>query len=119
MSNPSYHTSRPKMSREMRAKQFMPFAALKGLTEALQAQEKVVVPQVQLSEDQLAALDEKMHRITAGSIIRVVYYHRGEYLEKTGMVAKILPGERILQVVNTRICFDDIYDITLQEEGNI
>ncbi|MCR4587161.1 MAG: YolD-like family protein [Lachnospiraceae bacterium] len=103
------------MSREMRAKQFMPFAALKGLTEALQAQEKIVVPQTQLSEDQLAKLDEKMHQITAGSLITVVYYCRGEYLQKTGMVAKILPDARILQVVNTKIDFDMIYDITLPD----
>ena len=31
---------RPKMDREERAKQFMPFAALKGYTEALRKKEK-------------------------------------------------------------------------------
>ncbi|MCR5031694.1 MAG: YolD-like family protein [Lachnospiraceae bacterium] len=103
------------MSREMRAKQFMPFAALKGLTEALQAQEKIVVPQAELSEDQLADLDEKMHRLHAGSLVTVVYYQKGEYLKKTGMVAKILPQARQLQVVNTRIDFDAIYSIDVLE----
>ena len=31
-----------------RAKQFMPFSALKGLDEALRAKEKIVVPKVEL-----------------------------------------------------------------------
>ena len=36
------------MSRENRAKQFMPFAALKGLEEALEKKEKIVVPKAEL-----------------------------------------------------------------------
>lgn len=35
-------TQRPKMSREERAKQFMPFAALKGYEEALREKERQV-----------------------------------------------------------------------------
>ena len=34
--------NRPKMSREDRAKQFMPFAALKGYSEALRKKEKEI-----------------------------------------------------------------------------
>ena len=40
-----------KMNREERAKQFMPFAALKGYPEALRKKEKVVVPKKELSEE--------------------------------------------------------------------
>lgn len=39
--------NRPKMSREDRAKQFMPFAALKGYPEALRKKEKEVEEQKQ------------------------------------------------------------------------
>ena len=39
------------MSRENRAKQFMPFAALKGLEEALEKKEKIVVPKAELCDD--------------------------------------------------------------------
>lgn len=42
---------RHKMSREERAKQFMPFAALKGHMEALRAREQIVVPREELSEE--------------------------------------------------------------------
>lgn len=43
--------NRMKMSPAERAKQFMPFAALKGYEEALRAKEKVVVPKMELSSD--------------------------------------------------------------------
>lgn len=42
---------RPKMSREDRAKQFMPFAALKGYPEALRRKEKEVEAQKERMED--------------------------------------------------------------------
>ena len=40
-----------KMSREDRAKQFMPFAALKGYSEALRKKERIIVPRRELSEE--------------------------------------------------------------------
>ena len=43
--------NRPKMSREDRAKQFMPFAALKGYPEALRKKEKMVSGQDETSGD--------------------------------------------------------------------
>jgi len=51
------------MSREDRAKQFMPFAALKGYEEALRAKEKIVVPKVELSEDIKEVPDRKLQSI--------------------------------------------------------
>ena len=48
---------RPKMSREERAKQFMPFAALKGYEEALREKEREVAEreaEEKLSEEELS-----------------------------------------------------------------
>ena len=42
---------RPKMSREERAKQFMPFAALKGYPEALRKKEKEIEAQKEKKYD--------------------------------------------------------------------
>ncbi len=94
-----------------RAKQFMPFAALTGLSEALRAQERIHVDRKKLSEEMLQELDAKMRNIRKGSIITVVYYEKGEYIQKTGMVASIETTSRIVQIVNTRIHFDDIVDV--------
>lgn len=99
-----------------RAKQFMPFAALKGLPEALAAKEKIAVPKVELSPEMAAELDRKMHQVERGKVITVVYFHKDEYLKLTGMVARIDPVCRILQIVNTKIEFDDILDIQQAQE---
>ena len=103
--------NRPKMSREDRAKQFMPFAALKGYPEALRKKEKVVVPKVEVSEEYAEVLDRKLRKVKKNDMITVIYFHDGEYLKKTGMVSRIDETARILKVVNTKIGFDDIYDI--------
>ena len=105
--------NRPKMSREKRAKQFAPFAALKGFEEEIRWQERVYVDKRELSEESLEILDKKFKQIHKNDIITVVYYNKGEYLRATGMVAKIEETSRILQVINTRIRFDDIYDIEI------
>ena len=104
--------NRPKMSREDRAKQFMPFAALKGYPEALQKKEKVVVPKVELTEEYAQMLDQKLKQVSKNDIITVIYFCNGEYLKKTGMVSRIDETARVLKVVNTKILFDDIYDIS-------
>lgn len=110
--------NRPKMSREDRAKQFMPFAALKGYPEALAKKEKVVVPKAEITEEYAQMLDQKLRLVAKNDIITVVYFCNGEYLKKTGMVSRIDKTARVLKVVNTKILFDDIYDI-LGEKINI
>ena len=55
--------NRPKMSREDRAKQFMPFAALKGYPEALRKKEKIVVPRAEVSEEYAEVLDMRAKRL--------------------------------------------------------
>lgn len=103
--------NRPKMSREDRAKQFMPFAALKGYPEALRKKEKVVIPKAEVSEEYAEVLDRKLRKVKKNDIITVIYFNNGEYLKKTGMVSRIDETARVLKIVNTKITFDDIYDI--------
>ena len=100
-----------RMSRKNRAKQFMPFAALKGLPEALAAREKITVEKIELSPEREEELDRQMHLLEIGKIATVIHYHKGEYIKTTGMVARIEETSRILQIVNTRISFEDILEI--------
>ena len=51
---------RTRMDRENRAKQFMPFAALKGYPEALRSVEQVWEPQTELSEESEEELNKKL-----------------------------------------------------------
>lgn len=102
-----------RMSRQERAKQFMPFAALKGYELALREKERIVVPKMELSEDYREELDCKLHQIKKNDMVSVVYFCKGEYLKVTGMVARIDESARVLKIVNTRIDFGDIYDIEI------
>ena len=69
---------RTKMSIENRAKQFMPFAALKGLPDALAAKEKIVVEKIELSSDMEEELNRKMHGLCKGMIATVVNFENYE-----------------------------------------
>ena len=94
-----------------RAKQFMPFSALRGLDEALAAKEHISVPKAELSEEKERELDEKMKKLCCGHIASVIHFSRDEYIKTTGMVALMDETGRVLQIVNTKSNFDDIYDI--------
>lgn len=103
---------RAKMAREERAKQFMPFAALKGYQEALQQKERIVVPKLELSEDYAQELDRRLQALQKMDMVTVVYFQKGAYLKLTGVVSRIDITARILKIVNTKIAFDDILELS-------
>ena len=90
----------------------MPFAALKGYEEALRAKEKIVVEKIELSEEKKAELDYKLQQIHKNDIVTVVYFFKDEYIKLEGMVSRLDKDARILKIVNTRIPFEDIYDLS-------
>ena len=98
-----------------RAKQFMPFAALKGYYDFIYEREKISVPKKELSEDECAALSEKLSAIEKGQVLKVIYYHEGEYVKQWGCVSGVDFTFRRLTIVKTQIYFDDIYDIEKAE----
>lgn len=110
---------RAKMTRENRAKQFMPFAALKGYEEALAEKERIVVEKIELTDESKDELDRKLHILKKNDIAEIVYYHNDEYLKITGMVSRIDLDAGIIRIVNTKISFDDLYDIQIAESSQI
>lgn len=105
-------SNRPKMDRAQRAKQFMPFAALKGYEEALRQKEKIIIPPIELSEDVLALLDEQAKQLEIGSMVTVTYYANGEYLQKTGLLSRMDMECRFLQIIDIKIPFDNIISLS-------
>lgn len=99
-----------KMSLDNRAKQFAPFP-MEGLKELLSEKEITKVKKIVLSEDMEILLDQQLHNITIGGMVSVTYYNRGEYLKKTGVVARFDETCRNLQIVQTKIRFEDILEI--------
>ena len=106
---------RVKMSRKERAKQFLPFAALKGYPAALRRKEKIIVPKVEFSEYYQERLDRRLRQIRVQDVVTAVYFREGEYLKVTGMVSRIDRTARVLKIVNTKIPFDDLYDVSYNE----
>ena len=102
---------RPKMTKEDRAKQFMPFAALKGYEIALREKERVVVPKSELSEEYKEELDYKLRQVEKKDMVTAIYFHKDEYVKVTGVVSRIDETARVLTIVNTKIAFADLYDI--------
>ena len=54
-----------------RARQFMPFDALKGLQEALREKEREIESRRELSEESLAELNEQLQRAKIGDAIDI------------------------------------------------
>ena len=99
---------RPKMDRADRAKQFMPFDALKGFQEALREKERIRVPKRSLSEEERAELDRELARIGKMDMVEAEYFQDGEYVCVRGMVAAVSRQEGWLRIVNTQIACENI-----------
>ena len=75
-----------RMSRLQRAKQFMPFAALKGFEALLAAVARPKEARVELSEDQIEEVNKVLQIVRSGDWVRVVYYDTHKYTELIGPV---------------------------------
>ncbi len=102
---------RPRIDPADRARQFMPFAALKGYYDMVRARERVAEPRHELTEEEAARLSEQVVRLRKGDMVRVVRYDVDAYVPVTGLVAQVETALRELTVVKTKIPFDDIRSI--------
>ncbi len=101
----------PKMDRENRAKQFMPFDALKGFREALAEKERETDAKKELSEERKAELDRRLHMLHKGDMVTAEYFQNGVYTKETGRVTKIDKTCRVLKLEEQEIPFDLLSDL--------
>ncbi len=94
-----------------RARQFMPFAALKGFYDLVHEQERVREPKRALTEEEARELDERLGVLGRGQVVTVVHYDKDAYVKTTGAVSQVDVIFRDLWIVRTRIPFDDILSI--------
>jgi len=99
-----------------RAKQFLPFAAVKGLNDALEKKEKVAQSKTEMSEELASELNDKIHSIKKGSVVTITYYCNDDFVMLTGTVIQIDSAYRIIQIDDTSIDMDDIVGISILEE---
>ncbi len=104
-----------RMSRLQRAKQFMPFAALKGFETLLAAVAKPKEVQIELSEDQIDELNTVLQSVRCGEWIRIVYYDKRKYTELIGAVDMISAQMQIISVQGIDIPFRYIKELNLYD----
>ena len=102
---------RAKMDRTERAKQFMPFAALDGLTQTLARLNPEQDARICLGEDAQIELDRRLHALYEGGEVCAVFYRSGQYRTLTGTLEKIDLNARALFVAGTRIPIDELLDV--------
>ncbi len=109
--------SKPKslMPISERAKQFLPFAAVKGLPEALAKKERVAASKVEMTEELAMELDDKIRRVQLGSNVTVTYFFMDQYVQITGELIKLDSIYRTIQIDETIIEIDDISDLECDE----
>lgn len=113
-------SSHPRMRREDRAKLFAPFAALSGHDQALHDREKRLTPKVQLAEDAMEALDQKLQTLRKGDTVAAVWFVSlqragtealGQYATATDTFERLDPCERLLYLKSQVIPVDDLADL--------
>ena len=98
-----------------RARQFLPFDALKGFKEAIKERQKIKVEKPVLSEEMAIELSYKLNQVKKGMIVKIVHYDNEEYIETFGMVSEFSEVFNYLKIVKKKILFETILDIQRDE----
>lgn len=95
-----------------RARQFMPFASLRGYYDLIREKNRTPEPRHVLSEEEEVLLSQKMNALKRGMMISVTWYTQGAYTTTQGLVSMKDTVGRTLRVVKTDIPFDSIRSIS-------
>ena len=102
------------MNRENRAKQFLPFDALKGLQEALREKEIEQEEKIELAEERLTELENEFNRIEKGINVNIKYYKNKQYINISGIVTNIDYVRKKIQINKSEnINISDIINISI------
>lgn len=103
------------MTREQRAKQFMPFDAMKGLQEALRDREErhSRVERHDISDEDQNANSIVINKLSNGAKVEISYYRHFHDVVRSGTITAISCQFRFLKMDDEKIFFDDIYRITI------
>ena len=95
-----------------RAKQFLPFDALKGLKEELRKREEKLLYEEKriISEEKILEINETLLGILADEEYSVEYYFCGKYQTAIGKI-KIMKNIKQIKIADKTINFNDIYEI--------
>jgi hypothetical protein len=98
-----------------RARQFLPFDALKGLQEELRRREENYGKEIkrEISEEKEEKISNIMQQLEIGSMVRAEYYKNGYYEIVYGAVKKLSTVYHFIVIEDTKINFTNLYDLEL------
>lgn len=96
-----------------RARQFMPFASLRGFFAIVHERERVAAPRRELQEEDLRALNEVLGALRKNMMVKVRYYDVDAYSTMQGIVTRIEPIDQTLTIVSKTIPFSDLEHIEI------
>ncbi len=101
------------MNRADRAKQFMPFDALKGLREALRQKEEIIsrIERIELTEEDAEKISSTLIKISKGDEVSLKFFKAGHYINYQGVVTSVNKTLKFLTVNDIKIYFEDIYTV--------
>lgn len=97
-----------------RARQFMPFAALKGYDELVREQEVFPDEPFELSEDEEKRLSGLLELAKKGDILRITHYGQDAYHLTKGTLVAIKPDQGLLCLQERAIELGSIVDIEIE-----
>ena len=103
-------------NRANRAAQFNPFDTLKGLQEALREREDrfTRVEKKILGEESQLALSNALNKAEKGTTVEVTFYCKGHYVMISGTVMANNSAFQYIIVDETKIYYDDLYEVNMR-----
>ena len=103
------------MPASQRAKQFMPFAAVKGLEKAIIQQDQLLnrEDQMELGEEQVQEINMVLNRIKRGTAVFVRFYKDGKHQTMQGKVQRFDFIRSVISINGEAIPIEKISDIRL------
>ena len=99
------------MARADRARQFMPFAALKGYFELILEQEEDYQPERELCDDDISEMSVKLQKLEKGKSVILEYYKNHSYVKRSGTITRLDHTMKWLMLSDEKIWYDDIVEI--------
>ena len=98
-----------------RAKQFLPFDALKGFYRMIKKTEFIDEGKKELIDDGVKMLEEKLNQLKKGMMVKIIFFDNNHYELKEGLISRLDKTFNTITIVKDTIAISDIYDIYFEE----
>lgn len=100
-----------KMTRLERAKQFAPFAALRGYYDQIRKQEFIKSEYRERTEEELKNLNLVIMQVKKGDMLKVKYFYEDGFGIITGILSELNMQLKYLKIIKTKIPYNMVFEI--------